>query len=169
MANNYTCALNAGRQSINMDPGLSDAYIALAVILRELGQFDEAGIMLDTYAERLTTADQLGYPQQVVLNKNQGILEFERGRFGEALQHIEKAEQILTRINLFRKVADDQELPYEEEIVFYLARIHEQNGDGAKACDYWRRYNELPQGCAVGESERRVYATKQMSAAICKQ
>jgi tetratricopeptide (TPR) repeat protein len=168
-AQDYACALDAAQRAIQVDPSSPDAYGVLAITLRELGHLDQAELRLDEYAKQLAHYDQAELEHQVALNKNRGILAFMQGQVDAAWQHLRRAERSITLGNLFRSVAHDRPLPaYEEEIVFYLARILEEQGNAAKACDYWRRYSALPQNCLFREAERRAYATNRLTTLICQ-
>ncbi len=167
-AGDHICASEAAAQVIKIEPSFEDAYNALSVIYRESGRLDEAANMLNEYALRVGNTDQARWDQMTALEKNQGILAFEQGRYADALAYLRKAEQRMKQVNFVRRAASDQPLPYEEEIVFYLGRVNEELGNAAAACSYWQRHARLPQNCLFGETERRRYALDQLRAQMCE-
>jgi tetratricopeptide (TPR) repeat protein len=167
-AGDHICASEAAAQVIKIEPSFEDAYNALSVIYRESGRLDEAANMLNEYALRVGNTDQARWDQMTALEKNQGILAFEQGRYADALDLLRKAERRMKQVNFVRRAASDQPLPYEEEIVFYLGRVNEELGNAAAACSYWQRHARLPQNCLFGETERRRYALDQLRAQMCE-
>jgi len=160
-AGDYECALDAAQTAISLDPERVDAINSSSVLLRELGRLEESAGMLDEYEKQL--GDQPTWQQRVALKKNRGIWAFQSGQYPDAVRFLEAADaelQPMIRSN-------NQPSPYEEEIVFYLARSRESQGEQAKACDLYRRYQNLVQGCGPGETERRDFAVSKAASAEC--
>ncbi|MCO5247111.1 MAG: tetratricopeptide repeat protein, partial [Anaerolineae bacterium] len=160
-AGDYECALDAAQTAISLDPERVDAINSSSVLLRELGRLEESAGMLDEYEKQL--GDQPTWQQRVALQKNRGIWAFQSGQYPDAVRFLEAADaelQPMIRSN-------NQPSPYEEEIVFYLARSRESQGEQAKACDLYRRYQNLVQGCGPGETERRDFAVSKAASAEC--
>ena len=154
-AGDYPCAVQRNQQAIAADPQRRVAYNNLAVVYREMGEYDKAHALLDQSESLLAAVRDRTQLQTEnrILAKHRGILAFRERNWTEATRLLEQA--------------DEPGGDYEEEVVYYLAASAAQQGRRNEACRYFKRYDQVPSGGLFKETKRREDAAKQMIALEC--
>lgn len=154
------CALDAYEHSLAVTTSTAEKmslYNNLFQVYRYTGDFTHARQMLDAYTTALDTlASERTPDQEVLLDRDEGVLAFAEGRYSDAFNYLTAADAVQgARIN------------WAEEVVYYLAKTTEKLGRNSEACQFWQRYAAIPPSSIFGEAERRVDARQSSETLGC--